>query len=73
MIAHLSKEDLAFIARNGGGLDMQVGHHSAEDLAFIARNMVEGSRFTLRGPSALTKDQLAFIARNGKGKVTFVA
>lgn len=71
MISHLLKEDLAFIARNGGGFDMKAGRHSKEDLAFIARNMQPGSRFIIRGPAAFTKEDLAFIARNGKGTVVF--
>ncbi len=71
MIDHLSRDELAEIARSGGGLDLHVGKRSMEDLSFIARNMVPGSLFIIRGPASFTLEELSFIARSGNGAVVF--
>ncbi len=71
MINHLSKEDLAYLARSGGGLDIYADDRSVEDLSFIASNMVPGSRFIIRGPASFTTEELASIARSGNGVVMF--
>lgn len=72
MLANKTPEDLAFIARNGGGLDINGSGYTKENLAFIARNITTGSRFTIRGVGGWPADALAFIARNGNGTVEFV-
>jgi hypothetical protein len=71
MIDHLSRDELAKLASSGGGLDIHVADRSAEDLSFIARNMVQGSRFIIRGPASFTLEELSFIARSGNGTVLF--
>lgn len=70
MLSGMNKEDLAFIARNGGGLDISGRGWTAEDLAFIARNMQAGASFIIRGAS-LSREEYAFIARNGHATVVF--
>jgi hypothetical protein len=71
MISQLTKEELACIASDGGGLDIYAGEFTAEDLAFVAENIVPGSRFIIRGPASFTVEELSLIARSGNGTVLF--
>lgn len=68
----LTAEDLAHIARNGGGLEISGAGFTADQLAHIARNAAgKGSRIYISESGGFTLEQLAHIARNGGGCVVF--
>lgn len=71
MTNHLNAQDLAMIARNGGGLDIDGRRFSPQDLAMIARNLTQGAALIIRGTAKFDAQDLAMIARNGNGEVVF--
>ena len=71
MIKHLTSEQLAHIARNGGGLELDGATYTSEQLAHIARNLAGGATLKVHNSQHLTSEQLAHIARNCPGKVVF--
>lgn len=71
MTKHLTAQDLAVIARNGGGLDIDGKRFSSQDLAMIARNLNQGATLIIRGTAKFDAQELAMIARNGSGGVVF--
>jgi len=67
-LSRLSKEDLAHLARNGAGLELDASLFSVEDLAHVIRNS-SGGPIVLRNLVRLTVENLAHLARNSGGRL----
>ncbi len=70
MTLDLSSEQLAHLAKNGAGFEIDGSRFSAEQLAHIALSLTGGVMIVANAAS-FSAQQLAFIAVNGKGKVIF--
>ena len=66
----LSSDQLAHLAKNGAGFEIDGSRFSAEQLAHVALNLTGGTMIVDKAES-FSAQQLAIIAINGKGKVIF--
>lgn len=71
MVTNKNRDELAHIARNGGGFIVDAHQFSVEDLAHIARNTKEGAYFQVENSDRFSADELAHLARNAKGMIVF--
>lgn len=71
MLTSQTVENLAHIARNGGGFVISARAYTVENLAHIVRNMQAGACIEIGDSNAMTTENLAHISRNAVGQVIF--
>ena len=71
MVSNKSVDDLAHIARNGGGFVISARHLTVDNLAHIARNMQAKAYIEVTESDLLTTDNMAHISRNAVGQIAF--
>jgi hypothetical protein len=68
---HLTLDDLVYVARAGGGLELHARRFTATELLHLARSVLEGSTLVLRDVEHLSREDLAQIAKSCPGHVRF--
>lgn len=71
MISNKTVENLAHVARNGGGFVISARRLTVENLAHIARNMQAKAYIEIAESDILTVENMAHIARNAVGQIVF--
>ena len=66
MITNKTRDEIAHVARNGGGFVLDASRLTSEDLSHIARNLQDGATLHIANSDKMTSEQMAHVARNAR-------